>query len=280
MVSGTTKLVGLIGDPVAHSLSPLMHNSAFQAMRMDWAYLPLHVLPGNLRDALRGIHSLGFLGVNVTVPYKERVLPFLDGLSDQAKRIGAVNSISMVEGRFLGDNTDWSGFLRDLAELRFHPQGSRALILGSGGSARAIAYALLSERVTVTICARNTATLPGLVGHFRKLFPGRLTEPLTYENLHDVRIEADIIVNTTPLGMAPHAGLSPWPEAVAFPHCALAYDLVYNPPKTRFIELAEANGVKAVNGLGMLIHQAALAFEIWTGASAPLEIMRKAVTAC
>jgi shikimate dehydrogenase len=280
MVKGTTRLVGLIGDPVAHSLSPLMHNSAFQAMQMDWAYVPLHVRPANLRDALRGIYSLGFLGVNVTVPHKEKALPFLDGLSDEAERIRAVNSIRVVEGRFLGDNTDWSGFLRDLAETRFDPRGSRALILGSGGSARAIAYALLSEGAAVTICGRDLVTLTELVAHFRKLFPGKLREPLTHERLHDLRVEADIIVNTTPLGMAPHNGLSPWPEGVAFPECDLVYDLVYNPPKTRFIELAEANGVKAVNGLGMLIHQAALAFEIWTGASAPLEIMRKAVTAC
>ena len=280
MVKGTTRLVGLIGDPVSHSLSPLLHNSAFQAMQMDWAYLPLHVRPGNLRDALRGIYSLGFLGVNVTVPHKEKALPFLDGLSDEAKRIGAVNSISLVEGRFLGDNTDWSGFLRDLAEIRFDPRGPRALILGSGGSARAIAYGLLSEGATVTICGRDIVAVSSLVGYFRKLFPGKLTEPLTYESLHDLRIEADIVVNTTPLGMSPHTGLSPWPEGVAFPECELVYDLVYNPPKTRFIELAEAHGVKAVNGLGMLVQQAALAFEIWTGASAPVEIMRRAVTAC
>jgi shikimate dehydrogenase len=280
MVKGTTKLVGLIGDPVSHSLSPQMHNSAFQAMRMDWAYLPLHVRPGNLGDAVRGLYSLGFLGVNVTVPHKEKVLPFLDGLSEEAKRIGAVNSISVVEGRFLGDNTDWSGFLRDLAEIGFDPTGSRALILGSGGSARAIAYALLSEGAAVTICGRDIVTLTELIAHFQKLFPGRLTEPLTYRNLHDLGMEANIIVNTTPLGMTPHTRLAPWPKGVAFPECELVYDLVYNPPKTRFIELAEANGVKAVNGLGMLIQQAALAFEIWTGASAPVEIMRRAVTAC
>ncbi len=280
MVKGTTKIVGLIGNPVSHSLSPSMHNSAFRAMQMDWAYLPLHVQPGNLRDAVRGLCSLGFLGVNVTVPYKEKVLPFLDGLSNEAEGIGAVNTISVVEGRFLGDNTDWSGFLRDLAEIGFDPRGSKALILGSGGSARAIAYALLSEGASVTICGRDSVAVGLLVGQFRKLFPGKLTEPLTYEKLHDLRIEADIIVNTTPLGMAPHIGLSPWPEGVAFPDCAIVYDLVYNPPKTRFIEMSEANGIKAVNGLGMLIHQAALAFEIWTGASAPLEIMRKAVSAC
>jgi shikimate dehydrogenase len=154
------------------------------------------------------------------------------------------------------------------------------VILGSGGSARAIAYALLSEGATVTICGRDIIAVSSLVGYFRNLFPGKLMEPVTYKDLHDLRMEADIVVNTTPLGMAPHTGLSPWPEGVAFPNCGLVYDLVYSPPKTRLIELAEANGVKAVNGLGMLIQQAALAFEIWTGASAPVEIMRKAVTAC
>ncbi len=280
MVNGTTKIVGLIGNPVSHSLSPSMHNSAFHAMQMDWNYLPLHVHPDNLKDAVTGIRSLGFLGVNVTVPYKEKVLPFLDGLSDVAESIGAVNTINVVRGRLLGDNTDWAGFLHDLAEIPFDPRGSSALILGSGGSARAIAYALLSEGATVTICGRDHVAVSSLVRRFEKLFRGKLTLPLTYEQLHDLRREVDIIVNTTPLGMNQHAGLSPWPEGVAFPECALVYDLVYNPPKTRFIELAEANGIKAVNGLGMLIHQAALAFEIWTGASAPLEIMRKAVAPC
>lgn len=280
MVKGTTRLVGLIGDPVAHSLSPLMHNSAFRAMQMDWNYLPLHVHPDNLKDAVNGIRSLGFLGVNVTAPFKEKALTFLDGLSDAAESIGAVNTINVVRGRLLGDNTDWAGFLLDLAEIPFDPRGSSALILGSGGSARAIAYALLSEGATVTICGRDNVAVSSLVRHFGKLFRGKVTLPLKYEQLYDLRSEVDIIVNTTPLGMAPDPGLSPWPEEVPFPGCALVYDLVYNPPKTSFIELAEANGVKGVNGLGMLIHQAALAFEIWTGASAPLEVMRRAVTAC
>ncbi len=280
MLKGTTKIVGLIGNPVSHSLSPAMHNTAFQKMQMDWNYLPLHVDPDNLKDAMKGVRSLGFRGINVTVPYKERVLPFLDEMSTEAERIGAVNTINVVQGRLLGYNTDCVGFLRDLAEIGFNPNGSRALILGSGGSARAVTYALLSESATVTMCGRDIATVSSLVGSFKKQFHSNLAESLTFEDLHDLRREIDIIVNTTPLGMDPYVGLSPWPEGVAFPKCELAYDLVYNPPNTRFMELAQANSIKAVNGLGMLVHQAALSFEIWTGASAPLEIMRRAATEC
>ena len=124
MLKGTTKIVGLIGNPVSHSLSPAMHNTAFQKMQMDWNYLPLHVDPDNLKDAMKGVRSLGFSGINVTVPYKERVLPFLDEMSTEAERIGAVNTINVVQGRLLGYNTDCAGFLRDLAEIRFNPNGS------------------------------------------------------------------------------------------------------------------------------------------------------------
>ncbi len=280
MLKGSTKIVGLIGNPVSHSLSPAMHNTAFHAMQMDWNYIPLHVHPENLEDAVKGVRSLGFLGVNVTVPYKEEVLRFLDGVSHEAECIGAVNTIRVVQGRLLGDNTDWNGFLRDLAGVPFNPDGSKALILGSGGSARAIAYALLCKGATVLICGRNIVAASSLAQHFEKQFDGKPVESMTYEGLHDLPTEVDIIVNTTPLGMHPRTSSSPWPEAVGFPKCALAYDLVYNPSKTCFLQLAESNGIKAVNGLGMLLHQAALAFEIWTGASAPLEIMRRALRAC
>ncbi|HTY23950.1 MAG TPA: shikimate dehydrogenase [Desulfomonilaceae bacterium] len=280
MVKGTTKLLGIIGDPISHSLSPAMHNIAFEATGMDCIYVPLPVRPKHLGEAVRGLCSLGFMGVNVTVPHKEKVLPFLDRVSDEAARIGSVNTIKIHDGRVLGDNTDWQGFLNHLAEIPFDPEGSEALILGSGGSARSVAYALLSKGARVTLCGRSIETTAKVAEHFRKFFPATNPGAMTYDQLSLQRINADMVINTTPLGMPPQFSSSPWPEKAMFPKCGLVYDLVYNPPITPFIEQALKNGVRAVNGLGMLVHQAALAFNIWTGIPAPLEAMRRAVTLC
>ncbi len=279
MLKGTTNIVGLIGNPVSHSLSPAMHNSAFRAMQMDWSYLLFHVYPDHLEAAVKGVRSLGLSGVNVTVPYKERALAFVDEISAEAEQIGAVNTINVCGDRLVGSNTDWAGFLRHLAEINFNPNGCRALILGSGGSARAVAYALLSEGATVTICGRDILKMSTIIERFKKQFGPELINSLIYEQLQEFLNGIDVIVNTTPLGMYPDIGSSPWPQDVEFPKCELAYDLIYNPIKTRFMKLAEVNGVKSMNGLGMLVYQAALSFEIWTGAQAPLQIMR-AATGC
>jgi shikimate dehydrogenase len=280
MVTGSTKLVGIIGNPVSHSLSPAMHNLAFQTLAMNWIYLPLPVPPDHLAEAVKGLDSLGFLGANVTVPYKEQVIPFLDELSDEAARIGAVNTIKVQEGRLLGQNTDSRGFLNHLAELGFDPLGCQALILGSGGSARAVAYALASQRAAIRICGRNATAACAVVDRMKMLFPEAHTEYLSWDDLGNTRAEVDIVVNTTPVGMAQRNGASPWPPGVCLPTHGLVYDLVYNPPLTGFMEQARENGIPAANGMGMLIHQAGLSFEIWTGIQAPLEIMRKAVTSC
>ncbi len=280
MVNGTTKLVGILGNPVSHSLSPAMHNQAFETLDMDWIYVPLPVRPDNLHEAVKGLNSLGFLGVNVTVPYKERVLPFLDELSDEAAQIGAVNTIKIFEGRLFGDNTDSQGFLNHLFEIDFNPNRCRALVLGSGGSARSVAYALASQGASVSVCGRNVETAGSVVNMIAKLFPDASAQFIRWKDLQDLNSEADIIVNTTPVGMAKNNGESPWPRGAGFPILGLAYDLVYSPPVTRFMEQARENGVRAMHGLGLLVHQAGLSFEIWTGIPAPLEIMRRAVTSC
>jgi shikimate dehydrogenase len=281
MVKGTTNLVGIIGDPVGHSLSPLMHNSAFGSLGLDWLYVPLPVKQEYIEPALKGLHALGFRGANVTVPHKERVIPFLDELSEHASRIRAVNTIQVTpDGRLIGENTDWSGFLNHLKDLGFDPAGSEALILGSGGSARAVGYALARSHAKVTLCSRNTRAAENLASDIGNFFPTHApaTRPTQWLTKPDVEIH--LIVNTTPLGMSPDTGSSPWPEGVDFPGCKLVYDLVYNPPVTRLMEQARSKGIEAANGLEMLVYQAALAFEIWTGASAPVEIMKQAAGIC
>lgn len=281
MVSGTTTLVGIIGDPVGHSLSPLMHNAAFRSLGMDWLYVPLPVKRQNVSEALKGLFALGFRGANVTVPHKETAMPFLHELSDDAARIAAVNTVVIQpDGRLVGDNTDWRGFLNDLQDARFDPAGCEALILGSGGSARAVGYGLARSGARITISSRNSSATEILAHDLARLFPVHAPVARSMDWLAVPGVKVDLIVNTTPLGMSPNSQASPWPEELNLPACKLVYDLVYNPPVTRLMELARNQGVETLNGLGMLVHQAAIAFEIWTGATAPIEIMKQAVRIC
>jgi shikimate dehydrogenase len=281
MVTGATRLLGIIGYPVAHSLSPVMHNAAFQSLGMDWLYVPLPVESHNLEKAIKGLPALGFQAANVTVPYKEKVIPYLDRVSTAASEIGAVNTIIVgSDGSLAGENTDWTGFLSHLSEIGFDPAACTAVILGSGGSARAVAYALVSSGAKVVVCGRNAETSAALVERLGKLGSKEPPETCTLERLEQMDRDIDLLVNTTPLGMVPEINSSPWPDGASFPKCRLAYDLVYNPPRTRFIEQALGAGDKATNGLGMLVHQAAIAFSLWTGKQAPLDVMKQAIALC
>lgn len=257
-----------------------MHNAAFRALNLDWKYVPLPVRPENVHNALRGLIALGFRGVNVTVPHKEKVIPHLAVLSADAQQIGAVNTILVQENTLLGFNTDWSGFLNHLTEIGFNPSGAKALILGSGGSARAVSYGLCQQGADVRILSRNSDTAALLVSDLSTQRPQNRIALISSEDFRDSAGDFDMVVNTTPLGMKPHEQFSSWPEDVVFPRHALAYDLVYNPARTRFIEIAETCGARAVNGLGMLVHQAAQAFEIWTNREAPIHVMKEAVLSC
>jgi len=334
MVKGTTNVVGVMGWPVAHSLSPALHNAAFEALGLDWTYVPLPVEPARLDEAIRGLRGLGFRGANVTVPHKERVLPLLDDVSREALQIGAVNTIVVQDGRLYGDNTDWSGFLDSLAGMEFDPAGCKALILGSGGSARAIAYALAKRDARITICGRNPSTAASLIERIHAVNSNVETISKPLEEIIGSNGGFDLVVNTTPVGMhssnstavqtGPNQGIkipptpplqkggrrgtppfvkgglggildsdqhsvsatmptqsdSPWPRDAAMPRCHLIYDLVYNPPSTRFMYQARSQGIRAENGLSMLIYQAARSFSLWTGLSAPVDIMKQVPVPC
>ncbi len=276
MVTGGTTLVGILGNPVAHSLSPAMHNAAFQALGMDWLYVPLPVDTDRLGEGIRGIHSLAFRGANVTVPHKESAIQFLDEISPQARQIGAVNTITFHGNRIVGDNTDWLGILEDLKNKGFDTSGRKVMILGSGGSARAVGYALLSTAADLVVCSRNQRTARVLAEHLRKHFPDRQIEFTSLEAATRVQSCVDLVVNTTPLGMSPVTDTSPWPEGEPLPRCELVYDLVYNPPITLLMKQAAEQSIDASNGLGMLVHQAAAAFSIWTGLEPPVGVMKTA----
>ncbi|MBN1994827.1 MAG: shikimate dehydrogenase [Anaerolineae bacterium] len=278
-ITGKTSVVGVLGWPVEHSLSPAMHNAAFAEMGLDWAYVPLPVQPGDVEQALKGLLALNFVGSNVTVPHKQAVMRYMDELSDAAQITGAVNTIHLRDGKFIGSNTDPAGFLNSLHEAGCWPRGLRAAVLGAGGAARAVVFALAQAEVGAVVVFNRTAERAAfLVDDLADVFPdSRLSfEALTRETLLKLGNRVDLVVNTTSVGMYPQVDTCPWLEDVPMPGNAFFYDLVYNPLETVFLARARAAGATAVDGLGMLVHQGALSFETWTGRQAPLQVMRRA----
>lgn len=281
MIDGRTELVGLIGHPVAHSYSPAMHNAAAAALDLNLAYVPLPVSPERLPEAIRGLVALGFRGFNVTVPHKEAVMPHLDAIFPAARIIGAVNTVVVGDnGRLIGFNTDWSGFLTDLESRRQALYGRDCLVLGAGGSARAVVYALLRRGSRVTVLSRRPEQAQRLVAELGGAFPDAVAAVASLDEVAQVAAHHDepILINTTPLGMAGvYAGQSPWPDGAPFPPGAFVYDLVYNPRETPFMSQALGAGRPAVNGLGMLVQQAVEAFEVLTGRRPDPAVMRRAI---
>ncbi|WP_376792212.1 shikimate dehydrogenase [Thermoflexus sp.] len=283
MIRGTTRLVGLLGWPVAHSRSPQMHNAAFAALGLDWAYVPLPVAPPDLEAAVRGLRAMGFVGANVTVPHKTAVIPHLDEISSIARAIGAVNTVRVVEGRWIGENTDVEGFRRALAETGLSVRGQAVVVLGAGGGARAVLAVLAMEGAKeIFLMNRSYERAARLVAELSETFPqaGLRLPPVHVLRPGEFPPEGvAVLINATPVGMAPAIEASPWPPERPFPWGLQGViDLIYEPPRTRLMALAEAEGIPAFNGLGMLLHQGAIAFTLWTGLEAPLEVMRAALS--
>ncbi len=284
-INGKTKLVGLLGWPISHTFSPAMHNAAAAALAINWVYIPMPVRERDLAQALAGLPALGFRGVNVTVPHKQNVLSFLDEIEEGALAIGAVNTITIEhqagggdqKWRLSGTNTDWTGFLADLADQVVPVQKRECLVLGAGGSARAIVYALLQAGANVFVLARRPLQAEELVHDFQQY--GKVQAASITDLTHIVPdLNAPLIVNCTPLGMTPHVDKSVWPDGLPFPRGAFAYDLVYNPAQTLFMRQAAAGGCGCSNGLGMLVYQGAFSFETWTNKKPDLKVMRRALT--
>ncbi|MDH5526189.1 MAG: shikimate dehydrogenase [Nitrospirota bacterium] len=278
-VTGATTLVGIIGHPVSHSRSPQMHNAAFSERGMNWAYVPFPVAPERLEAAVRGLAASGLRGFNVTIPHKEAVLPLLDQLSPEAEAIGAVNTVVIDDGRLTGHNTDGIGFVRALHEAhRFRPRHSKVLILGAGGSARAVADQLAREGVPeMYLCARRQEQAEALAGHLAARHPECLFKTLPWSPLdHRCGINwAELIVNTTPMGMKEGDGSPIDTNGISPGH--IVVDLIYAPPVTPLLARCEALRARCLNGFGMLLHQGAAAFTLWTGQPAPVDAMRRAL---
>lgn len=276
-ISGHTTLVGVIGWPVKHSLSPPMHNAAFAELGLEWAYVPLPVYPDHVAEAVRGLRALGFAGANVTVPHKQAVLAHLDDVSRAAQVIGAVNTIVVRDGSLYGDNTDASGFITSLREVDFDPAGTYCALLGAGGAARAVAHGLADAgALQVCVYNRTFSRARDLCRDMAKFYSDVRFEPAPLGELTAIGDETDLVVNATSLGMWPDTETSPWPGEVPVPGHLTVCDVVYTPQDTLFLTQARAVGAETVNGLGMLVHQGAAAFEMWTGRPAPVETMRQA----
>jgi len=279
-IDGATQLVGIIGWPVAHSFSPLIHNAAFAALGLNWCYVPLPVSDGHLAAALRGLVALGFRGANVTVPHKSAVLPLLDSIDDAARTIGAVNTIRVdpVSGMLHGLNTDVMGFLGDLIAHGVPLNtDTHALMLGAGGAERACAAALLGSGAVVTLVNRSIVRAADLLHDFASFTALGKLSAISWEALPEVSATGiTLIVNATPIGMWPTVEASPWPSGISFPAGATLYDTIYRPARTRLMQDAERAGLSVIGGAGMLIRQGAAAFEIWTRQPAPIDVMRQA----
>lgn len=279
-VKGTTSVVGVIGHPVSHSASPQMHNAAFWALGMDWVYVAFDVLPGEVGKALEGIRALGMRGVNVTVPHKGEAFTSVDLLTPEAEATEAVNTVVVEHGRLVGHNTDVYGFKRALEEAGFRPLPDKVVLLGAGGAARAVAYALgTSEGVEeVVVLNRTEKRAEGLAEEMGRRTGRRfLSGPLTEDAIVEALDGAGLLVNATSVGMHPDVDSSPLPSAEVLRPGLWVYDLVYVPPKTKLVRQAEGRGAKAAGGTGMLVYQGARAFRLWTGAEPPVEVMRRAL---
>ena len=285
----STFKLGLIGYPLGHSLSPKIHTAALKACGLDGEYSLFPIHPDDkqgLKDLLQRVRSGDLHGLNVTIPHKQNVIEFMDELTPTAKAIGAVNTIYLRDKKLIGDNTDAPGFLSDLkrfltmecdgllscAQEQAHAFQKTALILGAGGSARAVVYALVNDGWNVTVAARRIERAQQLLDSF----PDYKLSITTFSNLSLSIFH--LLVNATPIGMSLNIDQSPLPENVSLSPHTMIYDLVYNPRETKLVRDARAQGLQATTGLGMLVEQAALAFEIWTGHKPSREILFESVS--
>lgn len=266
IINGQTALYGILGNPVSHSLSPAMHNAAFAELGENRVYLPFPVL--DLEAGIQGLKALGVQGVSVTIPYKEAVLPLLDEIDAVARQIGAVNTIEIKDiggtKHLCGSNTDWVGANRALAEKVSLPEAS-VVILGAGGSARAIGFGLRQEGAQLILCSRTESRGRALAAELDCL----------WHPLQDAAtLHGDVLVNATSVGMQPESDVSPVPAAL-LSRFQVVMDIVYAPLATKLLLEAKAAGCQVINGLEMLLYQGVAQFELWTGRPAPVEVMRQ-----
>jgi len=278
-ITSTTQLCALLGDPVAHSLSPIMHNAAFQFLGLDYVYLCLRVPSAELGPALAGVKSLGLRGLNVTIPHKVAVLAYLGAVDPLAQDIGAINTVVNRDGRLIGYNTDGAGGLRALQDAHVTLAETKVVLLGAGGAARALAFSIAPLVDHLVLLNRTDAKVMALASRLSQRFNKPIRGgPLTRRALAAELPDADILINTTSVGMRPD-GEDSAVDADLLHARLTVFDAVYTPLETRLLREARRVGATTVDGLSMLVHQGALAFEIWTGVAPPLPVMSRAMKA-
>ena len=277
MIKGTTKNLGVMGWPIAHSLSPVLQNAAIEEAGLDYVYISLPVPPEKLKEAVAGLRAMQFTGWNVTIPHKQAIMAELDAVDEDARIIGAVNTVVNRDGHLTGYNTDCIGFMQPLAQQGFLPKGKEATILGAGGAARAVIWGLLRAKVKrITLGVRNPAKAARLAEEFAAY--GEI-QVLHWEDsaFAEHLAVTDLLVNTTPLGMYPHVEGMPPVDWTKLKKDALVYDIIYTPERTRFLSEAQAHGHAIINGEGMLAGQGAAALTLWTGVAPDLALMKRAL---
>lgn len=277
-IDGSTEVVGLFGYPVKHTLSPPMHNAAYQAMGLNLVYLAFEVEPERLEAAIKGALALHWRGFNLTIPFKEKILPYLQEISPEARAIGAVNTVKIQGNRLKGYNTDGWGFFHSLKEKGVEVSGKKIVILGAGGGARAISLELAQRGVAQMVVANRT------LSRARELVKDVALQvkdcslkaiPLEEPTLSNYIREADILLNATSVGLHPEDSLLINSDALS--PSLLVCDLIYSPPETRLLRIAREKGCRTLNGQGMLVYQGAQAIKIWTGKDPPLDLMHQAL---
>ncbi|WP_238404345.1 shikimate dehydrogenase [Paenibacillus paridis] len=276
-IDSNTILFGVIGDPIRHSKSPIMMNRAFRETGINGVYTAYHITSERIQDFAAGVRAMGIRGINVTIPHKLDIMSVLDEIDSGAQAIGAVNTIVNEDGRLIGYNTDGIGYVRSLKEeAESELAGKRIVVIGAGGAARGIVYALASEKPAhIAIANRSVDRAKAIAESFQDKAD---IEAVSNEQLQAACLHADIVINTTSVGMFPHVDETPI-DANWLKPGAVASDLIYNPLKTKFLQQAEQRGCRIHGGLGMFINQGAYAFEYWTGQPAPVAAMRETVLA-
>ena len=275
-ISGKTRVCGVIGEPIEHTLSPLMHNAAFEALKLDYVFLAFRVKPAEVESAVNGMRALNIRGLNVTMPHKSTVIKHLDRVDLSAQIVNSVNTILNKENLLFGFNTDGVGAFKALKENGVELKGRKVLLLGAGGAARAIAYTMAKEADELAVLNRTVKQAQALAKLLEKSFNKKIsTGSLSPSDIQSNLQDSDILINATSVGMKPKAEESPVPPKLLRSNLAVM-DIVYNPLETKLAKDAKAAGARVVSGVEMLIYQGAASFELWTGKSAPVEVMRQA----
>jgi shikimate dehydrogenase len=277
-ITGRTKLLGVIGHPVTHSLSPLMHNAAIAALGLDYVYVAMPIAPDRLETAIAGMAAIGVVGFNITIPHKQAIMPYLTEVSDLAQAVGAVNTVWQTATGWQGTNTDVAGFIAPLQSMARDWAGARVVCLGNGGAARAVvAGAHQLGCGTIQVFGRSPEKLAQFDQSWQASPIGTILSVHAWADLAEAIAQADLIVNTTPIGMQPNIDASPLSpaEVAAIRPGTIVYDLIYVPRPTRLLQQAQQQGAIVIDGLEMLVQQGAAALRIWTAADIPIHIMRQ-----